>query len=87
LFQRISKTLEFGRRLSALEGGNSFGIDTELEQMAHMIQTGQLVELHVVIPVLRQIAADRNSSRNTRQLAQGILKETEGRSGSNPIEP
>jgi hypothetical protein len=87
LFQKISKTLEFGRRLSALEGGNSVGIDTELAQMAHMIQTGQLVELQGVIPVLRQIAADRNSSQNTRQLAQGILKETEGRGGSNPIKP
>jgi hypothetical protein len=58
-------------RLSALEGGNSVGIDTELEQMAHMIQAEQLVEPQVVIPVPRQIAADRNSSPNTRQRVQG----------------
>jgi hypothetical protein len=75
LFGRISTTLEFGRRLSALQTANSVGMDAELEKMAQMIHAGQLAELQAVTPVLQQVASDEKLSQVCRQRAQAILNE------------
>ena len=73
LFEKISNTLEFGRRLKIMEQSNPGGIEAELQQMMRMMQAQQLAEMQAVTPVLQQIEADSNVSEGGRQRASAIL--------------
>lgn len=73
LFERISSTLEFGRRLGTMEQSAPAEIEAELRRMENMIHAKQLVELQVLSPVLQQIASDSKVSPISRQQAQLIL--------------
>jgi hypothetical protein len=73
LFEKISNTLEFGRRLKIMEQSNPGRIEAELQQMMQMMQAQQLAEMQAVTPVLQQIEADSNVSEGSRQRASSIL--------------
>jgi hypothetical protein len=73
LFEKISNTLEFGRRLKIMEQSNPGGIEAELQQMMQMMQAQQLAEMQAVTPVLQQIEADSNLSEGSHQRARSIL--------------
>ena len=74
LFEEISTTLEFGRRLSAVPPGDSAAMEAELENIRQMVQDTRLIELQALSPVLRQIASNRRISESCRQLGQAILE-------------
>lgn len=73
LFEKISNTLEFGRRLNIMEQSNPGGIEAELQQMMRMMQAQQVAEIQAVTPVLQRIEADSNVSEAGRQRASSIL--------------
>ncbi len=84
LFENISSTMEFGRRLSYLDNHKNEPhrrrrIAVELKQMQSMERKGRLEDLPAVAPVLRQIASDNTLNKSARTRAETIL---EYRSGS-----
>ena len=73
LFERISSTLEFGRRLGITEQNDTDAIEAEISRMKDMIQAKQFAELQTLSSILVRIASDPRVSLSSRQQAQLIL--------------
>jgi hypothetical protein len=73
LFEHISSTMEFGRRLAIMEQNDPAAIEAEMGRMKDMIQAKQLAELQTLSPILSRIASDSKVSPSSRQQAQIIL--------------
>lgn len=73
LFQGISTTLEFGRRLQYYYDHQKLGLDDELKRMDQMADEGQLDELQAVSPILQKIADDPQVMHIDKQHAQHLL--------------
>jgi hypothetical protein len=58
LFQEISATLEFGRRLQSYHRYQKLALDDELRSMEEMEKDHMLAELPAVAPILESIAKD-----------------------------
>lgn len=76
LFQSISATLEFGRRLKHLHRYQKLALDDELKRMEEQARHGDLVELQAVKPVLQEIYADSAVLNVVRARAQRIMEMT-----------
>jgi hypothetical protein len=74
LFQGISTTLEFGRRLQYYYDHQKLGLDDELKRMDQMANEGQLDELQAVSPILQKIADDPQVMHIDKQHAQHLLQ-------------
>ena len=73
LFERISSTLEFGRRLGIMEQNDPAAIEPEIGRLKEMIDDKQLAELQTLSSILLRIVSDARISRGSRQQAQLIL--------------
>ena len=76
LFQSISATLEFGRRLDHLHRYQKLALDDELKRMEEQARHGDLVELQAVKPILQEIYADSSVLNVVRARAQRIMEMT-----------
>jgi hypothetical protein len=76
LFQSISATLEFGRRLDHLRRYQKLALDDELKRMEEQARHGDLVELQAVKPILQEIYADSSVLNVVRARAQRIMEMT-----------
>lgn len=74
MFQGISTTIEFARRLDFARRFDKLGLDAELKRMAEMQKSGQLEEVQAIAPTLKNIANDVSVMHIARQRAQEILK-------------
>ncbi len=74
LFQSVSATLEFGRRLAYLHRYQKLALDDELKRMEDQARQGDLVELQTVKPVLQDIYADGSVINVVRARAQRIME-------------
>ncbi len=74
LFQNLSTTLEFGRRLEYYHRYQKLALDEELKRMEQMAKDNSLEELSAVAPILRQIAADPSVINVVRARAQRLLE-------------
>jgi hypothetical protein len=74
LFQGISTTLEFGRRLQYYYDHQKLGLDDELKRMDQMANEDQLDELQAVTPILQKIADDPQVMHIDKQHAQRLLQ-------------
>jgi len=74
LFQSISATLEFGRRLDHLHRYQKLALDDELKRMEEQARHGDLVELQAVKPILQEIYADSSVINVVRARAQRIIE-------------
>ncbi|MGO8794337.1 MAG: hypothetical protein ACLQLC_05905 [Candidatus Sulfotelmatobacter sp.] len=74
LFESISTTLEFGRRLTNLHQQHSSELGQALNHMQDLAASGQLKELFVVAPALQVIASDSSEDAALRTKAENILK-------------
>ncbi|HEU5337298.1 MAG TPA: hypothetical protein VFU27_15105 [Terriglobales bacterium] len=74
LFQNISATLEFGRRLQYYYDHQKLGLDDQLKRMDQMAQDGELDELQAVAPILQKIAADPEVMRIDQAHARHLLQ-------------
>jgi hypothetical protein len=74
LFQSVSATLEFGRRLAYLHRYQKLALDDELKQMEEQARQGSLLELQAVKPVLQEIYADSSVINVVRARAQRIIE-------------
>ena len=73
LFQSVSATLEFGRRLAHYHRYQKLALDDELKRMEEQARQGDLVELQAVKPVLQEIYDDTSVMNVVRARAQRIM--------------
>jgi hypothetical protein len=74
LFQNVSATLEFGRRLEYYHRYQKLALDDELKRMEEMRKQNSLEELGAVAPILQQISADASVINVVRARAQRLLE-------------
>lgn len=73
IFQGISATVEFARRLDFERRFDKLGLDAELKRMEQMQKDGHLHEVQAVAPTLSAIADDFAVMRIARERAKRIL--------------
>ncbi len=73
LFQSVSATLEFGRRLAYDRRYQKLALDDEMKQMEDQIRRGDLIEVQAVRPVLQEIHDDNSVMNMVRARAQRIM--------------
>lgn len=73
IFEGISETLEFGRRLTYLHEHNKSALDGELDRLQASADRRILRELPVIAPVLRSIASDNRVESAARDKAGALL--------------
>jgi hypothetical protein len=75
LLQKLSTTLEFGRRLEYDYHYQKLALDDELKRMEEMSKQNGLEELSAVSPILQRIAADATVINPVRVRAQRLIAE------------
>jgi hypothetical protein len=73
LFENISLTMEFGRRLRYDHRYQKLALDQEIKRMEEMARSNSLTELQAVEPILQQIAADTSVINGARARAQRLI--------------
>ena len=73
IFQNISTTLEFGRRLDYYHHYQKLALEAELKTMEEMVRGKSLEEVQAVSPILEQIATDQSVINVSRARAQRLL--------------
>ncbi|MBZ5569757.1 MAG: hypothetical protein LAN64_18165 [Acidobacteriia bacterium] len=74
IFQNISNTLEYGRRLAYLHRYDKLGLEAELKSMEEQVKESRLGELQAVAPVLEKIFNDAGIFNVTRRRAERLLQ-------------
>jgi hypothetical protein len=74
LFQGLSATLEFGRRLRHEYRYDKLSLLDELRRMSAMAKDGQVQEVGAIAPILKQIADDDSIMHIARTEATKLLK-------------
>jgi hypothetical protein len=78
IFEEISETLEYGRRLAYFQQHDSKAIASELRRLQANADRHVLRELQIIMPVLKSLAADTRLDDETRQAAQAVLESSNG---------
>ena len=73
LFQSLSATLEFGRRLAYFHRYQKLALDDELTHMEEEARRGEIIELQAVRPILQQIYSDETVMNIDRARALRIM--------------
>jgi hypothetical protein len=73
VFEEISATFEFARRLGYLHQHDKERLEPELTRMQASAERHRLRELQAVTPALKSIALDNSLSENVRKQAEAIL--------------
>jgi hypothetical protein len=73
IFQNISTTLEFARRLQFEHKYQKLALDEELKRMEEAARQNSLEEVQAVAPILKQILADPSVINVTRARAERLL--------------
>jgi hypothetical protein len=74
LFQNLSTTLEFGRRLQYFHHYQKLALDEELKRMEGIADQDNLEEMAAVVPILRQIVTDTSVINPVRARAQRLIE-------------
>ena len=74
LFQDMSSTLEFARRLNFYYRYQKLALDAELKRMEELAKGNGLAELQAAEPILRQIADDPSVINVVRARAKGLTE-------------
>lgn len=82
LFQGVSATLEFARRLSYYHRYQKLALDDELKRMEDEARRGELAELQAVKPVLQEIYDDSSVMNVVRARALRIMDLAPSASGT-----
>ncbi|MGC2184378.1 MAG: hypothetical protein WA637_13940 [Terriglobales bacterium] len=73
IFQNMSSTLEFGRRLDYYHHHQKLALDEETKRMEQMANEKNLEEIQAIAPILQKIIADPSVLNITRSRAQRLL--------------
>jgi hypothetical protein len=74
LFQSLSATLEFGRRLQYFHRYQKLALDEELKRMEEADQSRDLEEMAAVVPILQSIVSDTSLINPVRTRAQRMIE-------------
>jgi hypothetical protein len=74
LFQKLSMTLEFGRRLQYFHHYQKLALDEELKRMEGIADQNNLEEMSAVAPILQQIVTDTSVINPVRVRAQRLME-------------
>jgi hypothetical protein len=74
LFQNLSTTLEFGRRIEFYRRYQKLALDDELKRMEEMAKQNSLEELSALAPLLQQVASDPTMINPVRVRAQRLIE-------------
>lgn len=74
LFQNVSATQEFGRRISYFHRYQKLALDDELKRMESEARAGQLTELGSVKPILQEVYDDTSVIKVVRARAMRIME-------------
>ncbi len=74
LFQGLSTTLEFGRRLEYFHRYQKLALDEELTRMEDVANRNDLQELAAVVPILQRIANDQSVINPVRARALRLIE-------------
>jgi hypothetical protein len=75
LFQSLSATLEYGRRLQYFHRYQKLALDEELKRMEESANSKTLEEMAAVVPILQSIAADQSVINPVRARAQRMIEQ------------
>jgi hypothetical protein len=73
VFEEISETLEFGRRLAYFHENDSSALDAELDRVQTGADHRSLRELSAIAPILRSIVSDNRLESAARHKAEALL--------------
>ena len=73
IFQGLSATLEFGRRLTYFKKYEKLALDDDLKRMEQMQREKNLGDLQAIAPVLNEIANDSSVMNVSRARALRLL--------------
>lgn len=73
IFQNLSTTLEYGRRLTFLHKYQKLALDEELKNMEERRRDGSLGDIQAIAPVLNEIANDHSVMNVSRARAMRLL--------------
>lgn len=73
IFQDVSATMEFARRLQYFHKYQRLAVEDELKRMEEMVKSDSLDEIHAIAPVLQEIAEDKAILNVTRSRAVRLL--------------
>ncbi|MGA8152049.1 MAG: hypothetical protein WB952_13940 [Terriglobales bacterium] len=73
LFQSLSATLEFGRRIEFERHYQKLALDDELKSLEDMASRGEVVEVTVIAPILLKVLGDQSVMNTVRARAQRLL--------------
>lgn len=73
IFQNVSTTLEFGRRLEYYHHYQKLALSDELKRMEELAKSNDLEELAAVAPILQKIVDDNSVINVVRARAQRLL--------------
>ena len=76
IFQNLSETLEFGRRLSFFHKYQKTAIDNDLKRMQELQRDNSLGDVKAIEPVLKEIADDQSVMNVARARALRLLSST-----------
>jgi len=74
LFQNLSMTLEYGRRLQYFHRYQKLALDEELKRMEEAAKENNLQELPAVVPILQLIVSDSTVINPVRARAQRMIE-------------
>lgn len=74
VFEELSQTFEFGRKLSEDELHNRRAIGPQLEAMRTKADRHALRDLPALVPILRNVAADTSVDAEARKQASSLIK-------------
>ncbi len=74
LFQSLSTTLEFGRRLEYFHRYQKLALDEELKRMDDADSRSDLEEMAAVVPILQRIVTDTSVINPVRARAQRMIE-------------
>ncbi len=74
LFQNISATLEYGRRLAYYHRYQKLALDDELKRMEAQARNNELSEIQAVAPILREIVEDTSVINGVRARAKELMQ-------------
>ena len=78
LFQNLSTTLEFGRRIEFYRRYQKLALDDELKRLEAMSKQNSVEELSALRPILREIANDQSMINPVRMRAERLLERGNG---------
>jgi hypothetical protein len=74
LFQNLSATLEFGRRIEFERHYQKLALDEELKRLEDMASRGEVAEIEVIAPILQKLLDDQSVINTVRARAQRLLE-------------